>query len=483
MPMSTVQGHQGSALVAKYEGKRVLCWAGRLHRYEGYRGYKIDFIAHMSAYLGCQYLFITCASGGGQRGMVPGTLMLITDYNNLTGINPLQIVMNDPRFVSRKDFDPTACFDPELMNMARECGAGLRDHPDIKAMEGLNELQKHLFEGSYFWITGPTYESKVECDLLTQFGMDAVGMSTVPDFLAGAAIGLKTLGIAMVTDVMDRLEPLDHLTVLKNAERAVPVLKVLLLEMIKRVPLRPEIRAAIDSHINYQGDPSAIEEYPLVQPRQLLPPPTEQIKEAAAAVRKAMSQLEIHDFDSCCLFLDQLSYPEAAKHYERCWKVPLGTLPNMPLYTSSARHGCFAVGRLAATGAACLSVCGVGLEGFNNIESYFLARVLKELGIPIVYSLIRSEWVLHGEPAVLPTSGVFYRGFMSSVDPEARGKDSSREQVMIDKIIRRLSPSAYPDPVLFGLEGPVQPTQTELLTAAKMRAKVYSTCPLYSSVL
>jgi purine-nucleoside phosphorylase len=90
MPRSTILGHQGDLLAATYAGKRILCWSGRIHRYEGYRGYKLNFIAHMSAYLGCQYLLITCATGGAQAGMAPGTLMLLTDYNNLTGIGPIQ---------------------------------------------------------------------------------------------------------------------------------------------------------------------------------------------------------------------------------------------------------------------------------------------------------------------------------------------------------------------------------------------------------
>ena len=89
MPKSTALGHQGCLIVASYEGKKVLCWSGRLHRYEGYTGYKLNLISHISAFVGCQYILITCAAGGGQKGMVPGTLMLITDYNNLTGICPI----------------------------------------------------------------------------------------------------------------------------------------------------------------------------------------------------------------------------------------------------------------------------------------------------------------------------------------------------------------------------------------------------------
>jgi purine-nucleoside phosphorylase len=94
MPKSTVIGHKGTVLVAEYEGKRILCWSGRIHRYEGYRSYKVNYIAHLSAFLGCQYMLITCAAGGGQKGMTPGVLSLLTGYHNLTGIDPLEGRLN-----------------------------------------------------------------------------------------------------------------------------------------------------------------------------------------------------------------------------------------------------------------------------------------------------------------------------------------------------------------------------------------------------
>ena len=167
-------------------------------------------------------------------------------------------MINDPRFVSQKNFDPKQCFDGELLDLARSCAKQLKaDHKMDK--EGIKEVQKHLFEGSYFWITGPTYESKIECQFLTELGMDVVGMSTVPEFLAASAIGVKTLGIAMVTDVMDRTEPLSHKQVIENAERAVPVLEVLLLVIVKKLQLKPEIRNEIDSHIEYKGYMKKIE--------------------------------------------------------------------------------------------------------------------------------------------------------------------------------------------------------------------------------
>ena len=378
-----------------------------------------------------------------------------------------------------KNFDPRKCFDAELLNIARTCGKGLRDNPEIKEMKDVKEIQKHLFEGSYFWITGPTYESKIECQFLTQLGMDTVGMSTVPEFLAATAIGVKTLGIAMVTDVMERTEPLSHIQVLQNAERAVPVLKVLLLEVIKKLQLKSEIRAEIDSHINYTGDVSKIEEFPLTQARELIPAKEPQLKEATAVIHKAMEQLGIKGFDYGCLMLNRATYDQIAHYYEACWQIPLSKLPHMPLLTTSGKHGVLVVGKLLGSGANCLTICNIDIEGFRNFEAYFMARIIRELNVPVMYSVVGAEWVLGGEKAVLPLAGYFYRGFASSVNPSNQLCEGLAEREKIGKIIRTLYPSIYPDPTLFGFEGPVKPTQAELLTAAFFKTGIYSTCTLY----
>lgn len=64
MPVGAVPGQKRKLVAATYEGKRVILWSGRIHRYEGFRGYKLLLLGHLSAFLGCQYLLVTCASGG-----------------------------------------------------------------------------------------------------------------------------------------------------------------------------------------------------------------------------------------------------------------------------------------------------------------------------------------------------------------------------------------------------------------------------------
>lgn len=387
-------------------------------------------------------------------------------------------MINDPRFVSEREFDPKQCFDANLLELARSCGKTLKDNQELAKRTELKEIQKFLFEGAYYWITGPTYESKIECDLLMQLGMDAVGMSTVPEFLAAAAIGVKTLGIAMITDVMDRTEPLSHSEVLANAARAVPVMQALILDIIKKMELKKEIRAEIDSHINYSGDMSKIEELPLVQPRGLIPHSDAQLEESVSAVRKVMKELEITEFDLGYLFLNTVKHEQITKYYKAHIQVPIRELAHVPKYSASAMHGTLVVGRLANSGVSCLSICNLEIENFKNFEAYFIARVLKKLNINLMYSVVPSEWVFGDATAVLPLGGYFYRGFSSSVNPNSQLKSGLLEREKINRIISKFKPSIYSDPVLFGYEGPIKPTNSELRTSAYLKYDVYSTSSL-----
>ena len=378
---------------------------------------------------------------------------------------------NDPRFVSQKPFDPARCFDPELLSLARSCANGLRDHPDIVAMTGLRDIQKYIFEGSYFWITGPTYETKLECDILTQLGMDAVGMSTVPEFMAGSAIGMRTLGIGMVTDVMNRTEELSHAKVLAAAAQAVPVLKVLLLEIIKKLTLKQSIRDEIDSHILYKGDPRSIIEYPLVQPRELSVPTNVEVKEAAACVQRILGRQGV---EMCYIFLNNAKRTEVIQHYQTCTCIPLKDLPHMPRYRASTMLGELVVGKLYASGLNSVSICNLDIDGFCTIESYFLSVLLKELGVTLVYVVIEGEWLLANTPALLPMADYTYRGMASQVNASVACKVGASHRVRINEIIRHLIPTLNRNPILFGFEGAVKPTPAEKLTAATLKADAYT---------
>ena len=55
-------------------------------------------------------------------------------------------------------------------------------------------------EGTYAWVSGPTFESPAEGRFLRAAGADVVGMSTVPEILAAREEGLEVIALSLVTN-------------------------------------------------------------------------------------------------------------------------------------------------------------------------------------------------------------------------------------------------------------------------------------------
>ena len=57
-----------------------------------------------------------------------------------------------------------------------------------------------LTEGVYAWVSGPTYETPAEGRMLRNSGADVVGMSTIPEVVAGKEEGLEVIVLSLVTN-------------------------------------------------------------------------------------------------------------------------------------------------------------------------------------------------------------------------------------------------------------------------------------------
>ena len=57
-----------------------------------------------------------------------------------------------------------------------------------------------LAEGVYLAAPGPSYETPAEVRMYAQLGADAVGMSTVPEAIAAAHLGMEVLGVSCLTN-------------------------------------------------------------------------------------------------------------------------------------------------------------------------------------------------------------------------------------------------------------------------------------------
>ncbi|TDT72460.1 purine-nucleoside phosphorylase [Hypnocyclicus thermotrophus] len=192
-PVSTVAGHAGKLVFGKINGVEVLAMKGRFHYYEGYEMKQVTYPIYVMKQFGIENMIVSNAAGGINKNFKPGTLMLITDFINMFGTNPL-IGKNDERFGVRFP-DMSEAYSKELISLAK------------KVAEKNNEKYE---EGTYLGTTGPSYETAAEIKMMSIMGADAVGMSTVPETIVANYLGIKVLGISCITNMATGIAQTAH---------------------------------------------------------------------------------------------------------------------------------------------------------------------------------------------------------------------------------------------------------------------------------
>jgi len=206
-PAATAPGHVGRLILGRLGGKPVVMLQGRFHLYEGNDPGLVVQPVLLFARLGARAVLLTNAAGGLDPSFGPGTLMVIRDHINLTGLNPLVGPNADsigPRFP-----DLTNAWSPRLRG---------RLHAAAET-EGVP-----LAEGVYVGLVGPNYETPAEVRMLAAVGGHAVGMSTVLECIAARWAGLEVVGVSLVTNAGAGYsgEPLTHEEVLAAGMEAGP---------------------------------------------------------------------------------------------------------------------------------------------------------------------------------------------------------------------------------------------------------------------
>lgn len=184
-PASTVSGHRGRLVFARFEGVSLVIIQGRAHLYEGYSAYQVAYPARLMHALGVRRLLLTNAAGGINPTFRPGTLMFITDHINFAGAS-----------LERHAVSGASPEDGLRRNVTSPYSAEWTERAEESALRrGIGTRR-----GTYLWTRGPSYETKAEIALFRRFGADAVGMSTVPEALQAAALGMDVLGISTITN-------------------------------------------------------------------------------------------------------------------------------------------------------------------------------------------------------------------------------------------------------------------------------------------
>ena len=219
-PRATVETHAGRLLLGALAGRRVVAMQGRLHRYEGHSLRQIAFPVRVLHALGAGTLIVSNVSGGMHPLWGEGDLVLIADHINLLGDNPL-VGPNDD------------ALGPRFPDMSRAYDSGLRDVARAVALE----LGLTLREGVYVAVPGPNLETPAEYRMLRLMGGDVVGMSTVPEVIAAVHMGMRVLGVSVITDLCfpDALRPAEVERIIAVAREAEPRLTTLLRGVLERL--------------------------------------------------------------------------------------------------------------------------------------------------------------------------------------------------------------------------------------------------------
>ncbi len=222
-PVSTVPGHQGQLVSGLLEGQNVLVMQGRVHYYEGYSIAQVGLPVRILTRLGVETLIVTNAAGAVNPDFEPGDLMLITDHLNLmgmAGITPLRGPNLDeigPRFP-----DMGRAYDHQLCRLAGQVAS---------------ENKIDLRQGVYVCLAGPSFETPADLRFLRTSGVDAVGMSTVPEVIVARHAGLRVLGISGISNKanLDGETITSHEEVLAAGSLIIPKLTTLIRGVLRRL--------------------------------------------------------------------------------------------------------------------------------------------------------------------------------------------------------------------------------------------------------
>ncbi len=194
-PNTTVAGHSGSLIFGHIGEFKIIAFAGRFHHYEGHEFSTTTIPVQLAEALKVKKLIISNAAGGINENFHVGDLMVIDDVIRL-GISATQTHLKPFRYNHYQYVE-------KVRDIASELGIKIQ-------------------RGNYVYVTGPNYETPAEINAFRRLGADAVGMSTVPELMEAARLGLKSVAISLISNAASGMndEPLNHEEVKAAAQHA-----------------------------------------------------------------------------------------------------------------------------------------------------------------------------------------------------------------------------------------------------------------------
>lgn len=215
---TSISGHPGKLIFGRIKNVPVLIMQGRPHFYEGYTMQQVRYPVYIMNKLGIETLMLTSAAGGINRKYKQGDIVILKDYINLMGNNPL-------RGAYCKEFGE------RFVDVSRAYDKALRK----LAVSVCRRKKMRAHEGVYAAVCGPSYETPSEVKAFSRLGADVVGMSVVPETIAANQTGIKVLGICYVANIAGtHAGGLSHKEVLKTGKKAQKRMRNILSEILIR---------------------------------------------------------------------------------------------------------------------------------------------------------------------------------------------------------------------------------------------------------
>ncbi len=213
-PEQMVAGHAGRLTLVELAGRRLLCFAGRSHCYQGFSAFDASLPVRLASSLGCRKLLLTCAAGGINPAYAPGDFVWVSDHINLLGDNPLRGLSGD-LFVDLSSLYNRTCYDT--------------------VCDALVSQDVSLHTGVLAAMPGPSYETPAEVRMLGTLGADLVSMSMVHEAIMARYLGCELVGLGLIANRAAGLseETLRHTDVLERARNSQTSAQILFEQLVE----------------------------------------------------------------------------------------------------------------------------------------------------------------------------------------------------------------------------------------------------------
>jgi len=182
-PLPRAKGHAGKLRVVRSAPYPFVHLHGRAHYYAGHPAWLLGVPIRVLKRLGVQDAIFISASGAIDETLAAGEIMLIDDFINFAGVNPLRGIAGEEGMMEFPAM--RVILDFELAEMAERAA---------------RSSAAPLRRGVYAMAQGPAYETVAELHALRTLGAHAVGMSTVPELMTARALGMRTCAVALITN-------------------------------------------------------------------------------------------------------------------------------------------------------------------------------------------------------------------------------------------------------------------------------------------